>query len=483
VKSPLFVGKAGSRMAASHSVHLSWRLGVLAVQFALLALLSGCYALGASDGGGQNVTFSGPRRVNPGDVAVPPGYKVSVVATGLNFPTGVCCDGEGNVFVTEQSGRLLRINPDGTQSVIATGTDSPWSGVVFAQNAFFVATNGRILKITPEGKQTVLVDNLPTLGDFQTTGPAVADDGTVYFGEGAATNSGVVGPDNSAWITTFPQFHDIPAMDVKLNGVNVRSGADVTGAYSAYGTPTAPGQVIPAQVPATGCIMKIPAGGGDVALVAWGLRDPAGLAIAPDGRLFATERSYEVRGSRPVSGAADLLWAIEPGVWYGWPDYCGDEPLTWTDKFAAPNQPAPQMLLASHPNDPPMPAARLPVHGDVGGVDFCRSGLFGHAGEAFVAEFGDVAPLDGRVLGPVGFNVSRINAATGVIHVLAANKGAGNGPASKLGTAGLERPIAVRFDPSGQTLYVVDYGVVTVTDHLNAVANTGVLWKITREGN
>ncbi|HTW94359.1 MAG TPA: hypothetical protein VMD30_06185, partial [Tepidisphaeraceae bacterium] len=277
--------------------------------------------------------------------------------------------------------------------------------------------------------------------------------------------------------------HDIPARDVTLAGENIGSGSAVTGAFSAYGTPTAPGQVIAGQVPATGAIMKISANGGDVSLVAWGLRDPFGLAFSADGRLFATERSYEIRGSRPVSGSADLLWAIEPDVWYGWPDFCGDESLIWTDKYAAPGQPAPQPLLKSDPNTPPIPAAWLPVHGDVGGLDFSRSPLFGHVGEAFIAEFGDVAPLDGHVLGPVGFQVIRVDLATGVIHVFAANKGAGNGPASKLGTAGLERPIAVRFDPSGTILYVLDFGVVTVGDHLNPVAQSGVLWKITREGN
>jgi hypothetical protein len=130
----------------------SWRLGVLAVYFfslCSLLLLSGCYALGVSDGGGQNVAFSGPRRVNPGDVAVPAGYQISVVATGLNFPTGVCFDDQGGVFVTEQEGKLLRINPDGTQALVAISfdNDAPWSGVAFSQGAFFVATNGRIIKI------------------------------------------------------------------------------------------------------------------------------------------------------------------------------------------------------------------------------------------------------------------------------------------------------------------------------------------------
>jgi hypothetical protein len=47
---------------------------------------------------------------------------------------------------------------------------------------------------------------------------------------------------------------------------------------------------------------------------------------------------------------------------------------------------------------------------------------------------------------------------------------------------GLERPIAVRFDPSGSSLYVVDFGVLRM-DHEGShpVRNTGVVWRIGRE--
>ena len=46
-------------------------------------------------------------------------------------------------------------------------------------------------------------------------------------------------------------------------------------------------------------------------LVAWGFRNPFGLAVAPDGRLFVTDNGLVVRGSRPVWGSPDVLWEIK----------------------------------------------------------------------------------------------------------------------------------------------------------------------------
>jgi hypothetical protein len=71
----------------------------------------------------------------------------------------------------------------------------------------------------------------------------------------------------------------------------------------------------------------------------------------------------------------------------------------------------------------------------------------------------------------------------GVIEDFLANKDKGSGgPASKLGKAGLERPIDARFDPSGKALYIVDYGVMLVKAKgvFIPFEQTGVLWRITR---
>jgi hypothetical protein len=138
-------------------------------------------------------------------------------------------------------------------------------------------------------------------------------------------------------------------------------------------------------------------------------------------------------------------------------------------------------VLLKHPGAPPRPAAILGVHASADGFDFSRSPLFGHVGQAFIAEFGDQAPATGKVLSPVGAKIVRVDVASGVVEDFTVNRGSTDAPASWLGTGGLERPIAARFDRAGAALYVVDFGVFTVDgDRFEPRPNTGVLWRITR---
>lgn len=488
----------------------------------LLTAAPGCYATHPSAGGGQ-IASAPTRHVNPRDIWVPKGYRIEPVIQGLNFPTGVTFDDQGRIYVVEagysygeawSTPRLLRVIGDGVAHVVCKGDNGPWNGVTYHDGNFYVAEGGqqrggRILRITPEGDVTTLVDNLPSLGQHHTNGPVIGPDNYLYFGQGTATNSGVVSVDDFTkygWLKRNPQFHDIPGRDVVLAGVNyetsdpfqkpIRSrwyqrwfpwffspdNMKVTGAFVPFGTRTRPGEIIRGQLPCTGAIMRVPLSGGPLELVAWGLRNPYGLAFAPDGTLFATENQYDSNGSRPVWGTGDLLWRIEPGRWYGWPDYYGNERINDANRFGVPHGPTPRLLLAKHPTLPPAPVARFGVHASADGFDFSRNPRFGGVGDAFVAEFGDLAPVTGRVLAPVGYRVARVELEGGIVHPFAVNKGREDAPASLLGTGGFERPIAARFDPEGKALYVVDFGqVLTGPKGMRPVEGTGVLWKITRE--
>ena len=208
------------------------------------------------------------------------------------------------------------------------------------------------------------------------------------------------------------------------------------------------------------------------ALPIWGFRNPFGLAFAPDGQLYVTDNGYDERGSRPVFGSGDWLWRVERGVWYGWPDFAGGRPFFDDDI---------RPVIAAHPGRPPEPVATFGVHSSADGFDFSRNPAFGYVGQAFVALLGDMAPPVGKVLAPVGYKVVRVDVQEGVVEDFAVNKGETNGPASWIGSAGLERPVAVRFDRSGSALYVVDFGVMTTTSQgPQPRPGTGVLWKITR---
>jgi len=464
---------------------------------------AGCYVVRPSSGGGET-SFSGPRKINAADVALPSGYRIEAVATGLTFPTGVAFDAQGTAHVIEAgysygekftTPRLMRVERDGVLTELARGENNgPWTGIAFANGAFYVAEGGqlkggRILRIGTDGRITALVENLPSLGDHHTNGPAIGRDGQIYFTVGVATNSGVVGDDNFkfGWLKRFPKFHDIPCQDIQLSGQNFESenvlagsGKAQTGAFMPFGTSSTKGQVVKGQVPCSGSVLRVSPSGGKPELVAWGLRNPFGMAFAPDGQLYVTENGFDDRGSRPIWGAGDVLWRIAPGTWYGWPDYAEGRTVTNED-FRPPMKKSLAPLITPEPGKPPRPVAIFGVHASANGFDFSRSPTFGHVGQAFVAEFGDQAPTTGKTLHPVGFRIVRVDVASGHIEEFAANKGDKVGPASKVGGAGLERPVAAKFDPSGNALYVVDFGVMLMDrTGPKPQEKTGVLWRITR---
>ncbi len=467
-------------------------------------VLTGCYRMRSSQGGGQLKSVT-ERQVNTSDILLPPGFQIELVHKDLTFPSAITFDDNGGLYVVETGyaygevwlePKLIRLDSGGEKTEIARGgKNGPWTGLTFHEGNFYVSEGGegeggKILRISPAGKTTVLVENLPSIGDHHTNNLVVKDN-YIYFGQGTATNSGVVGPDNAeyGWLKRKENFHDVPCGDIVLTGQNYESenvltedpnDKVLTGAYSAFGTKTTDGQVIKGNVPCSGAILRIPINGGKPEVVAWGLRNPYGIAISPDGKLFVTENAFDDRGSRPVWGAGDVLWEIEEGAWYGWPDFAEGKPIKDDEEFKPPSEKHVKPLIKNIPSNPPKPTAVFGVHASANGIDFSKNSQFGFEGEAFIAEFGDMAPDVGKVLKPVGFKVVRVNVETGVIRDFAVNKGKRNGPASWLKSGGLERPLSVKFDPSGEALYVVDFGILRMDNGSKPEQKTGVIWKITK---
>jgi glucose/arabinose dehydrogenase len=317
-------------------------------------------------------------------------------------------------------------------------------------------------------------------------------DGKLYFGVGTATNAGVVGSDIFAyeWLPKFPDFHDLPAQDIVLAGrnyeyKNVMGNVLATvhsGAYVPFGTETTPGQVVRGSVKCNGSILRCNLDGSGLEVVAWGLRNPYGLAFAPDGRLYATEHGMDDRGGRYIVGDLDDFYEIRQGQWYGWPDFASgvrlDDPH-W-DEGGQGRAP----VLAAFPDpDPPKPLVSFEAHAAANGVCFAADPSFGFAGDAFVALFGDIAPVTTvRMAAPRGYKVVRIDLQRRQIVDFAVNKIAG--PASLLPHGGFERPSHCAFGPDGN-LYVVDFGKVQIAPEVGGVrmvAGTGALWRIRATG-
>jgi glucose/arabinose dehydrogenase len=353
-----------------------------------------------------------------------------------------------------------------------------------------VTNTDTIFRIDRDGRAEDIVTGLPGQGDHQTNYPVIGPDSKLYWGQGTVTNNGVVGADNFAyeWLSKFPQAHDIPARDVTLIGRNyefrnvlgsvtetVRSGAFVP-----FGTETSPGQVIKGEAKCTGAILRCDPDGSNLEVVAWGLRNPYGVAFHPDGRLFATEHGGDERGGRFIVGDLDDLYEIREGAWYGWPDFASG--IRLDDPRWGHGGQGREPVLAEHPDpNPPKPVVSFEPHTGANGIDVSRSTAFGFEGDAFVATFGDLAPVTTpRQVVPAGFKVSRVDLRARRVVDFAVNKIAG--PASKLPHDGFERPSHCVFGPDG-ALYVVDWGEIQIAPEAGGVrmkAGTGALWRIRR---
>lgn len=430
------------------------------------------------------------RYLNPMDINVPPGYKVEVYAYGLDTPISMVFTEQGDMLIGDAgviSGnpQVIRLR-DNQYEIVADGFNSPLTGINYLNGDIYVSHRGKITVIKPDGTKVDVLSGLPSFGDHHNNKVIFGSDGKMYFGQGTATNSGVVGLDNS-WVTEYPFFHDYAGSNVILNGCNfvteniftAAKDFAYTGAYSPFGKPNLkPDEILRRTVKASGSILRANLDGSELELIAWGLRNPFRIKFDSFNRLFAANHGADVRGSRPINNCVDEFQLIVPNTWYGWPDYNGGKPVTFPE-FSPEGGPNPTLLFKNPPSVPPQPYAVFAPHSAIMGFDFNYNSEFGPYGDAFIAEFGSEAPetTGGVPLPGVGHRISRIDMSTGKVFDFARNKS--GVAASESGSGGFEGPIDVVFGPDS-AMYILDFAVNTPGEPDEFHPNSGVIWRITR---
>lgn len=431
------------------------------------------------------------REIDPQDIKVPDGYKVDVFAQGLNTPISMLFTGNGDVLVADSgvlsgSGKLLRLTHCGFE-IIAEGFNPPLTGINCLGEDIYVSHRGFITIVKPDGTKEDIISGLPSFGDHHNNQVDFGPDGKMYFGQGTATNSGVVGLDNG-WIEQYPFFHDYPGDNIILEGENFRTpnvqtmdpdDYTFTGAYSPFGVPTTPNETVKGIVRSNGSIMRANLNGSDLELLVWGLRNPFRLKFDKYYRLFSTNHGTDVRGSRPIANCPDEFHLICPGAWYGWPDYSAGLPVT-LPQFQVEGYPQLNFLIKNHPMMPPRPFTTFTSHSAIMGFDFNYNNDFGPCGDVYMAEFGSLAPgtTGGKPLPGVGHRVSKVNMQTSEVTEFAINKS--GFAASYTGGGGFERPIDVVFGPDN-AMYIVDFGVNDKDNPGGYYPKSGVIWKIIKQ--
>lgn len=431
------------------------------------------------------------RKVNPSDINLPSDYNIDAFAQGLDTPISMIFTDNGEMLVADAgvisgSGKVLRLSNNGFE-IVAEGFNPPLTGINYLNGNIYVSHRGFITIVKSNGTKQNIISGLPSYGDHHNNQVIFGNDGKMYFGQGTATNSGVVGLDNS-WIEKHPFFHDYPGSNIILNGENfitkdIQTASEddytCTGAYSPFGVPNAPYETVKGIIRTSGSILRSNLDGSNIELVSWGLRNPFRLKFDRYNRLFSTNHGTDVRGSRPIANSPDEFQLITPGLWYGWPDYTGGLPVTLPE-FKPEGEAQPQFLIANHPMVPPKPFAIFTPHSAIMGFDFNYYSNFGSYGDVYIAEYGSEAPetTGGKPLPNVGHRISRINMQTGQITNFAINKS--GFAASYTGDGGFERPIDVVFGPDG-AMYILDFAVTPKGEPDEFYPKSGVIWKITKK--
>lgn len=469
-------------------------------------------------------------------VEYPPGLELRPYIKGLTAPTAIAFDSDGSLLIAESgidnsTPRIFGFKKDGAFfNVWPRGKAVPFlergfrlhgpiGGMVSSGGKLFVTHRdenglGRVTAFSydPTVPPKTIVADLPARGDYGMTDIAVHPNGRLYFGVGAATNSGVVGLDNlqAGWTKRYPNFCDVPYVDIKLNGfrfdtpnpfASIFGGSDkaVTGPFQKFGASDQTGIPRPNGKP-TAAIYSCDQGGGDLRVEAHGLRNPAGLTFNEYGTLYITNQGMELRGTRPIQDDPDAFLKMVGGeTWYGWPDFSADlRPIT-DQQFQPPHELA---IRYGYPNvrslidhaasrlTPPARDAFLfgtfkPLSG-ASKFDFApASGPFRkYQGNAIVALCGDRAPFatsNFPLKGPTGYRLAMVNMDHRRVEDFIRNTK--EQPSSRLGAQrdpnALERPIDVKFGPDG-AMYILDFGQLVVKNGQPDIKpSTGRIFRLT----
>ena len=211
----------------------------------------------------------------------------TVVASGLAGARQMATDPAGNLYIPDNSGRLLKITPGGRQSVVASNL-FPYGVAADGAGNVYVTTAASLVKIAPNGTQSTLSSNFSIPGLL-----ALDGSGNIYVTDPGAgqVDEIMAGGMFSTLISNFPSATGIAADQQGDVFVTRRNSNQV---YEA--------------------------GNGNLRTFVGGVSGPTGLAIDANGNLFIADtgnsRVVEVQaGSRQqftiASGVASAVIATD----------------------------------------------------------------------------------------------------------------------------------------------------------------------------
>lgn len=299
--------------------------------------------------------------------------EVDLRYRGLKKAVDFAMDDEENCYIAYKSKIQFIDNKGKSYNVFSDKNMNINSMEYYKGKLYFSSYNSVYSYDIQKKKREEIISGLPNFGDHKNSLVKVNGD-YLYITIGSATNSGVVGLDNS-WVKNHPFSHDISPYKITLRGINFDEGK--TGAFVNYGTRNIDGQIIPGHFPGNASVIMYNLQNGAAGTYVWGIRNVNGIDFDSKGRMIASIGGMENRGLRAVKGDTDYIYVLKYKNWYGWPDYSGGDPIS-SPRFKDGNNRNIPFILDNHPTT--NPEAPLYTHKNLGtlkslAVD--KSGLLG----------------------------------------------------------------------------------------------------------
>jgi hypothetical protein len=430
---------------------------ILKLMLAPLVLLPLAVSVVLADQQGTGRAGSWEKRIavkpDASKIVVPKGYKVGILASGIDTPSGVTVDGQDNVWVAisgplfgggeidpphvkvfDKSGKLLKEIGKGVFKTVMNEI-----GYCPENKKIYIPEYGeKIWEIDGvDGELKLIIKDL-MVGDHR-NGGITCKDGYIYFALGLPSNTGFADPDNHGW-TDVPNDpfwvkhddgfgktpHDPVCRDIVHTGLNVKSSdGRMTGALLPVGVPAKPGMVIKKQVPCGGSVMRVKMTdkGSDgiyphekMEVYAMGFRNQSGVRFGPKGSRFENALAVSDNGAndlghrRIANGAEKLFIVTKQGQDAGFPDKEGFGFVT-NKRFALHSwmnskieRAYPQLYIGDQPYVPKMPPYHFPVHVDgVRGIPLIAANPNPDGYISPVLEWDTNNPVDGIAWSANGF--------------------------------------------------------------------------------
>ncbi len=262
---------------------------------------------------------------------------MSAYARGLERPTAFAWSPRGKLYATQENGKVVVVRPGSAPEVVARGFDVPL-GLTFVGDTLYVSARGALWRVSG-GTKRAIVKGLP-FGRHQQDN-VVYVRGRLYLGSGSTCD---VCRERSRLSATV--------LSVRPDGTGLR-------------------------------------------VEARGLRNPYGLAVGPDERVYVTVNGQDNLGDREP---AETVVVLRRGADYGWPN-------CWASFH--------RHRLSGSCTGVAKPLAYLEPHSSADGIAFWRDALF-------VTEWGQyLSRAHGRKVVRVGLDGRASVFATGLVHPLA----------------------------------------------------------------